>query len=144
MTVKVSCMNRTAAAALVAIACLVSCGAPTGADQPTVAIGSWAGDHIRLDVAAAGAVIEYDCAHGTIDEPLLPDRAGRFSAAGSHTFEHGGPIRIDELPNRHPARYDGLVVANTLEMTVTVIDTGQVIGTFTATFGAAARVLKCL
>lgn len=132
------------AAVLVAIACLPSCSAPTAADERRVAVGSWGGDHIRVDVTPAGATIEYDCAHGTIDEPLSPDRAGRFSAAGTHTFEHGGPIRVGELPNRHPARYDGLVVANKVEMTVTVTDTPQVIGAFTATFGAASRLLKCL
>lgn len=131
-------------AVLAAMVSVASCGAPTAADHVGVAVGSWGGDHLRVDVTPAGATIEYDCAHGTIDEPLSPDRAGRFSAAGTHTFEHGGPIRVDELPNRHPARYDGLVVANTLEMTVTVIDTPQVIGTFTATFGAASRTLKCL
>ena len=131
-------------AVLAAMVSVASCGAPTAADEGPVAVGRWGGDHIRVDVAPAGAVVEYDCAHGTIDEALVPDRNGRFSVGGSHTFEHGGPIRVDELPNRHPARYDGLVVANTLEMTVTVIDTPQLIGTFTATSGAASRLLKCL
>ena len=131
-------------AALAAMISVASCGAPTAADHVGLAVGSWGGDHLRVDVTPAGATIEYDCAHGTIDEPLSPDRAGRFSAAGTHTFEHGGPIRVDEPPNRHRARYDGLVVANTVEMTVTILDTPQVIGTFTATFGAASRLLKCL
>ena len=138
-------MNGLArAAVLVAIASTASCGAPTVAGPGTVLVGSWAGDHVRVDVAPGGAVIEYDCAHGTIDQPLSPDRTGRFSVSGTHTFDHGGPIRVDELPNRHPARYDGLVVADKLELTVTVTDAQQVIGNFTATFGAASRLLKCL
>ena len=131
-------------AVLAAMVSVASCGAPMAADQPIVAPGSWGGDHIRVDVTPAGAMIEYDCAHGTMDEPLSLDRSGRLSAAGTHTFEHGGPIRVDEPPNRHPARYDGRLVADRLQLTVTVTDTRQVIGDFTATFGAASRLLKCL
>ena len=39
-----------------------------------IAPGSWGGNHIRMIVTAEGAAIEYDCAWGTIDEPLLADR----------------------------------------------------------------------
>jgi len=129
------------------VAVLVSaaaCQSPIGTDDGRVAVGPWGGDHIRMDVVPGGATLEYDCAHGTIDEPIVPDSGGRFSAGGTHTFEHGGPTRIDEPENRHQARYDGRVVGDTLEITVTVIDTRQRLGTFMLTFRHAARIVKCL
>src|SRR6266850_6950892 len=82
---------------------LASCESPL---QPGTrpAPGAWGGAGIRLEVTAAGATIEYDCAHGSIDEPIVADGAGRFSAKGTHVREHGGPIRIDDVEDRHPAR----------------------------------------
>jgi hypothetical protein len=129
-----------AALALPAAACQM----PTGTDSEHVAVGTWGGDHIRLDVVPGGATLEYDCAHGTIDEPIVVGAGSRFSAAGTHTFEHGGPIRVDEPPNRHPARYDGRVVGDTMELTVTVADTHQRLGTFMLFFRDSSRLVKCL
>src|SRR6266852_1630556 len=107
---------------VVALASLVACSGPTGPTDGRVEIGVWSGEHLRVDVTAGGGTTEYDCAHGTIDEPLVAQRDGRFSATGTHTFDHGGPIRNDEVPNRHPARYDGRVTGDTLQLTVTVTD----------------------
>jgi hypothetical protein len=138
-------MSGTARVVVVAaLASLVACSAPTSPTEGRVEIGAWGGDHLRVDVTPGGATTEYDCAHGTIDEPLVADRNGRFSASGTHTFDHGGPVRIDEVPNRHPARYDGRVTGDTLQLTVTVTDTPQVLGSFTLTRGVAPRLLKCL
>lgn len=136
--------TRAFVAVMLAGAALGGCGAPTAADEGRIAPGTWAGDHLRLDVSLGGAIAEYACAHGTIDEPLVPDRAGHFSASGTHTFEHGGPIRVDEPPNRHPARYEGRVVGDRLQLTITVTDTQQMVGDFTVIFGAASRLVKCL
>jgi len=58
--------------------------------------------------------------------------------------EHGGPIRQDESPDRHPARYQGQTSGDSLQLTVTLTDLPQDIGTFTLTRGATARVVKCL
>ena len=58
---------------------------PAGAAQ--VKTGVWGGQHARLEVAAGGATIEYDCGRGTIDEPLVLDAQGRFAARGRHVPE---------------------------------------------------------
>jgi hypothetical protein len=123
---------------------LLACSAPTSPNEGRVAIGAWDGDHLRVDVTSGGGTTEYDCAHGSIDEPLVADRDGRFSASGTHTFEHGGPIRVDEVPNRHPARYDGRVVGDMLQLTVTVTDTQQLVGSFAVTRAGVPRLAKCL
>lgn len=132
------------AAAMTVVLVLAACRTPTGADNGRLANGTWGGDHVRLDVMSGVATTEYDCAHGTIDEPLVPDRNGRFSVRGTHTFERGGPIRLDEVPDRHPARYDGRVDGEKLDLTVIVTDRQQTVGVFTLTFRAAPRLFKCL
>ena len=138
-------IGRLDARIAVSIVCaaLTGCGTPAAPDV-AVATGSWGGVSIRLDVAATGATIEYDCAHGTIDQPLVADRDGRFSAKGTHVREHGGPVRIDEPLDRHPAQYAGQVSGASMRLTVTLLDTPQVVGTFDAVFGVNGRVLKCL
>ena len=123
---------------------IAACQMPTGTNGERVAAGTWGGDHIRLDVTASGATTEYDCAHGTIDEPIVVDDQGRFSVSGTHTPEHGGPIRVDDPQDRHPALYDGRVVGDTMEVTVTVTDTGQRVGQFMLFLNHPARLVKCL
>jgi hypothetical protein len=114
-------------------------GSLTGPVSP----GDWGGEHIGLIVAANGATIEYDCATGTIDEPLVATD-GVFSAAGTHTRGHGGPIRQDEVPDKHPARYEGRIYDETMILDVTLTDTGEKLGRYTLVRGRPAQVLKCL
>ena len=105
--------------------------------------GDWGGQHIGLVVAANGATIEYDCASGTIDEPLVATD-GVFSAVGTHTRGHGGPIRQDEVPDKHPARYEGRIDGETMTLDVTLADSGEKLGRYTLVRGRPAHVLKCL
>lgn len=133
---------RNAAPALVLLAA-AACANPLGASRP-VAAGPWGGTHIALEVTDKGGQVEYDCAHGTLDEPLVLDSRGRFDVHGSHTPEHGGPIRDGEPSLSRPAHYSGRVDDDRMTLTVTLTDTGEPIGSFTLTRGEAGRVLKCL
>jgi hypothetical protein len=118
---------------------------PNGEPIPTlVQAGTWGGDHISMAVTDGGANIEYDCAHGTIDQPLILDANGHFDATGIHVFEHGGPVYANEEPDAHPARYTGQVIGTTMTLTIVTTDQNRTIGTFTLTFGKEARVFKCL
>ena len=108
-----------------------------------VSHGDWGGEHIGLAVTANGATIEYDCATGTIDEPLVASD-GLFSAAGTHIPGHGGPIRQDEIPDKHPARYEGRIDGETMTLDVTLTDTGEKLGRYALVRGRSAQVFKCL
>jgi hypothetical protein len=120
---------------------LASCArVPTGPLPP----GEWGGQHIGLTVLDRGATVEYDCASGTIDEPLHIDSRGGFLAVGTHTRGHGGPARIDEVPDRHPARYAGYTDGRTMTLTVTLSDSGELLGTFKLVRGTSPAVFKCL
>jgi hypothetical protein len=106
--------------------------------------GVWGGEHMGLWVEKERARIEYDCGRGRIDEPLVLDRRGRFNVRGTHYKEHGGPVRIDEQKAGQPARYTGKLVAQTLTITVTLMDTQKPIGTFRLTHNEEPRIVKCL
>jgi hypothetical protein len=64
----------------------------------TVIMGGWGGEHIEFVVNDNGAEVDYDCAHGRINQPIVLDKNGKFNLAGTYVTEHGGPVRIDEVP----------------------------------------------
>jgi hypothetical protein len=105
--------------------------------------GQWGGEHISLDINLQGARVEYDCAHGNIDQKISPDNQGHFSATGTHVREHGGPVRKDEVPDTHPAQYEGQIKENTMTLTVTETDTKELVGTFTLVYGQKPHIVKC-
>jgi hypothetical protein len=86
---------------------LVACASsPGGASRlERVPSGDWGGEHVRLTVASAGGTIEFDCAHGTLGQPLDLDAAFRFDVRGTLVGE-GGPVHKDETENApaHDAR----------------------------------------
>src|SRR5215510_64325 len=79
--------------------------------------GSWGGQHLSNDVGAKSATIEYDCASGVIDGPLVVDANGHFNLRGTHRPERGGPIRADDNSPGHPATYTGTIKGNTMTLT---------------------------
>ncbi|HEV2803260.1 MAG TPA: hypothetical protein VGW12_22555 [Pyrinomonadaceae bacterium] len=116
---------------------------PKRASDRVLTSGVWGGAHIRLDVEEKGATVQYDCAHGSIDERLALDSEGRFDARGTFVHEGGGSIRVRINRVPQPARYEGRVSGGRLNLTVTLTETAQTIGTYTLTRGSEGRVRKC-
>jgi hypothetical protein len=110
-------------------------------DMQKIPTGAWGGDHISLEVGAKSATIEYDCAHGTIEGPLVTDANGHFNLRGTHTPERGGPIRADEKQQSHPATYVGSIAGN--KMTLTLRLEGADDEVFTLEKGKEANLFKC-
>ena len=125
------------------VAAMLACGAP-GTSPPELVTGEWGGDHAGLIATPDSGTMEYDCAVGRITEPLRPDAGGDFTAVGTHTPGHGGPIRIEEVLPRRPARYTGRVTGDKLTLTVVMTDSAITVGTFELVRGRSARVFKCL
>ncbi len=115
----------------------------SGINMQSVPIGMWGGDHIRLAVTAEGAEVEYDCAHGSIDQKIIPDASGHFTVRGTHVREHGGPTRRDEIPDSHPAEFTGQIKDQTMTLTVRESDTKESVGTFTLGFNQKPQLMKC-
>jgi hypothetical protein len=105
--------------------------------------GAWGAPHIKLNVTAHAADVEFDCAHGKINGPLTLDSRGRFNLSGSYTREHGGPIRMDIKAIDRPVRYSGSITGASMTLKITIVGSNEVIGTFTLTRGGPGRVFKC-
>ncbi|HEX4441645.1 MAG TPA: hypothetical protein VH854_16340 [Thermoanaerobaculia bacterium] len=102
--------------------------------------GNWGGVHVGLEVTASGARLEFDCAHGTIDGPIVLDADGSFEARGTQTREGPGPTRQGQ-DDSAPGTYSGSVKGDQLTLRVTA--GGQDAGTFTLTRGRVPRLFKC-
>ena len=135
---------KLASAGIILLFFWISFGGCAGSNCQADLIGVWGGEHIGMVVSDSSAILDYDCAHGFIDEPLEPDDNGEFEVVGVHVFEHGGPIRVDETPDEHPALYKGQIEGKVMTLKVTLTDNGEEIGTFTLTLGAVPNVYKCL
>lgn len=112
------------------------------AQKTRIATGVWGGLHINLEVRANSAKVEYDCAHGAIEGPLVVDNNGNFELRGSFTPERGGPVRADETPESRQATYSGTIKGNTMTLTLKVsgVDESE---TFTLERGKAGELFKC-
>jgi len=120
------------------LALATACGGPS---EPSVLAGVWGGEHVLLTIADASAHLEFDCAHGDIPTRLP---APPFSVAGTFVREHGGPIRVGEVPDSHPALYVVSTSGDVMTLTIRLSDSGELVGTFTLTRGSSGRVFKCL
>lgn len=97
-----------------------------------------------MTVTAAGAALEFDCASGTVDEPVVPDETGRLEADGTFVPGKGGPAIEGEEPRRHPALYQGQTDGRTMTLRVSLSTTGESVGTFVLTKGAPPHLFLCL
>jgi hypothetical protein len=109
-----------------------------------VAAGSWGGMGIGMVITGTGARIEYDCAHGTISEPLRLGADGRFDVRGLHFPEHGGPVREGEEPRGRPVRYTGHVTGENMTLTVRHEESDTPAGSYKLVRGKTGRIRKCL
>ena len=107
-------------------------------------VGQWGGQHVGLEVLPGGGRVDYDCAAGSIDEPMVADANGRFRVRGTHTPGHGGPKRVGEVPASFPALYQGSVSGDRMTLTVDVPTRSLRIGPFTLRRGAQPMLLRCL
>lgn len=114
---------------------------PNELAEARVAEGLWGGQHVRLEVNATGAIIEFDCGHGTLDAPLTL-QAGRFDVAGTYVRE-GGPTRVNDTRKGRPARFKGQVEGTRMMLTFALAGAEDEADTFTLTRGEAARLFKC-
>jgi hypothetical protein len=97
-----------------------------------------------MSLTETGATIDYDCAQGTIEGALRLRSDGSFTAEGAHTFEHGGPVHSGEKIVARAARYTGRIEGNRMILSVTLPESGQVLGPYELQRGQPGQVFKCL
>lgn len=105
--------------------------------------GRWGGKHVGLDLAPSGGTLDYDCAAGRIDGPVLPRPDGTFQVSGTHTPGTGGPERQGVVPPSFAARYDGSVRGDRMTLQVQV-ENGVLVGPFTLRRGVEPMLMRCL
>ena len=120
---------------------LLLSAAAMNVSEQRIPTGVWGGQHINLEVGEQSAQIEYDCATGVIDGPLVLDANGRFNLRGRHTMERGGPIRADDEAKSQPASYTGSIKGNTMTLTLKLGDSD--VETFTLEKGKPGDLFKC-
>jgi hypothetical protein len=140
--------TKTALAASLLVVATVSCGSigarGTLPDRAPAAVksGRWGGQHIAMTVAASKTDIEFDCGAASIPSSLDADGGGAFSASGTFQPERPGPTSPD-APAPRPLRMTGSVKGDDMQVTIVLTDSGEAIGDFSLTLGAASRLVKC-
>jgi hypothetical protein len=129
-----------AVAACLLSACAMS-ATPMAPDSPVKA-GQWGGAHIAMTVAAAATEIEFDCGRATAPGTIETDSEGRFATNGTFLQERPGPTTPDG-PTKRPMRLSGTVKGNDMQMSIVLTDSNEDLGSFTLTFGATSRLVKC-
>ena len=98
--------------------------AQSGPAAPAKAVpnGVWGGEHIRMEVSDSGADIEFDCARGSISQPLQLDDKGRFKVQGIYMAETPAPAAVDGgLPaSGVKAIYTGTLSGSSLRLKVSI------------------------
>jgi hypothetical protein len=124
-----------------ALAALAACASVPPAGIPLT--GEWGGTHVGLRLSETGGVLDYDCAAGTLDGPLLPGADGTFEAHGRHTPGTGGPERVGEVRPSYRANYRGAVRGDRMTLRGEM-ENGVILGPFTLVRGAEPVIFRCL
>ena len=104
--------------------------------------GFWGGPHVSIEVGSQSARVEYDCAHGGIDGPLVVDSEGKFEWRGTFTPERGGPVRAGESARSQAATYSGEINGSTMTLHLKVGDSEDT-ENFTLEKDKPGRLVKC-
>lgn len=136
--------NSSRALAVAAAFALAACSGFIYGPNGILAVGSWGGLHVVLVLEESGGTLEYDCAHGTIEPGWTLSEDGEFYGVGEHVIEHGGPVREGEALPARPAAYEGTIDDDRMQLTVTLTDSAQVVGTFDLRRDDEGQIVRCL
>lgn len=105
----------------------------------------WGGNGVSMMMTQQGATLQFDCAHGVLDQPIRPDAKGQFQVPGTYTPERGGPVSKANPPRDQNAVYKGSIQGDTMHLEVILSDDGkaQAPQPLTLTRGKAGHVVRC-
>jgi hypothetical protein len=118
-------------------------GCATLQGKPEHLVGLWGGPHASVEFEGGLADVQFDCAAGTIDDPIVLGPEGRFLVKGTHRTGAAGPIRVGQIFRSQPARYSGQIVDHSMTLNV-VLEDGTALGPFTLTEGTPPQLTRCL
>src|SRR5690348_17257851 len=119
-----------------AVAALSLSGCATPGNASDHLIGVWGGPHAGLQLQGGLADVQFDCASGTIDDPVYPGADGTFSVKGTYRTGAPGPIKVGQFFKSQDAVYSGEIRPGAAKgspqvMTLNVtLEDGTVLGPF--------------
>ena len=127
-------------ALLPAVAVLAAC--ETLAPDLKPEYGQFGGHSVGVVLEGGSGKADFDCASGTIDEPIFPAKEGLFSVKGTYRTGQSGPIKVGQIFRSQPATYSGTLVKDDMTLTVTLED-GELLGPFTLRRGVPPQITRC-
>jgi hypothetical protein len=121
----------------------------TASGLPEHLLGMWGGPHAGLQFQGGLADVQFDCASGSIDDPIYPHPDGSFAVKGTYRAGAPGPIKVGEFFKSEEATYSGEVVKGESKAPKTMtlfaaLEDGTKLGPFTLTEGAQPQLTRCL
>jgi hypothetical protein len=141
--------DKVRTAAWIAAAALLVGGCDTVQAKSDHAIGVWGGPHAGLNFAGGLADAQFDCASGTVDDPLYPAADGSFSVKGTYRTGAPGPVKVGQFFKSQGAVFSGRIAKGAVKnsvrvMTLTVaLEDGTALGPFTLTEGTPPQLTRC-
>ena len=128
----------------VLLACVLcaSIPQPAAAGSPLL-IGVWGGEHAGIAFQGGLAEVKFDCASGSIDEPVFTAKDGSFSARGTFRAGSPGPVKVGQIFRSQPATYSGQVTKHVMTLKIELED-GTSSGPFTLNEGMPPQLTRCL
>jgi hypothetical protein len=102
----------------------------------------WGGEHVRMELTRTGANLAFDCAMGTIDQPLALSSDRTFRATGTYTRERGGPVTKDGN-QAVAATYIGAIKGDSMHLEIMLVSSKETVGTYDLARGSFGHVVKC-
>jgi len=122
--------------------CVSLAGCETIENRPTNVFGIWGGPHIGAVFRGGIGELQFDCAGGTIDDPI-PARDGPFTAVGSYRAGQPGPVRVGQIYRNQRATYSGQMDKKVMTLNI-LLEDNNTLGPFTLTEGQAPEITRCL
>jgi hypothetical protein len=141
--------NVVVTKACVGAAAIILSGCSTLQNGPDRIFGIWGGPHIGLSFQGGLADVQFDCASGTIDDPVYPAPDGSFSAKGTYRTGTPGPIKVGQFFKSQGAIFSGRspkVAAKNGPRTMTLnvaLEDGTALGPFTLSEGTPPQLTRC-
>jgi hypothetical protein len=123
---------------LPSIFAILACSAATSTPITDV-VGTWGGENAGLIVTNNEVHVHIGCTLGNATGPIRADANGRFETTGTYNVD-AYPVDRGIL---HPAAFSGQIVGQTMTLTVTLTDNGQVVGPVTLVYGKEPKMGPC-
>ena len=128
---------------LIAGAALLVSACETLQQKPPNLVGLWGGPHAGIAFRGGLGEVQFDCAAGSVDAPIVAGADGAFSVPGTYREGSNGPIRVGQFFRSQRATYSGQVTKNVMTLSVALEDDEKTLGPFTLTEGMPPEVTRC-